>query len=164
MKLGWLAVLSLALTSITWAQENTTLVNIPGMGCVTTAGTDTFSAISYSYRTSPPTLNVYKPSDDCTTNLLAVLATGKMYVSLTLTEYDLSGTTASRVITLQNVGVYDGDYVGATINGGPTPYRETLQFQGSSITIQVGKRRGQTISSEIRWPEAARRAQKASRR
>jgi|KBSSwiS6_1023812.scaffolds.fasta_scaffold59704_1 type VI secretion system secreted protein Hcp len=91
-------------------------VNVNGLGCSTTAGTDAFSALAWSWgatntgdlssgggggagKVNAGDVNVSKPFDACSPLLFGAVATGKHFQSLTLTQSNSDGTATTLQLT-----------------------------------------------------------------
>lgn len=97
------------------APKSTITVNLDGINCSTTAGSNAFAATAWSWGASNPTtigsasggagagkvsvssLNVSKNFDQCSPALFFAVASGKHYASATLTQQDSDGNV---VLTL----------------------------------------------------------------
>ena len=91
-------------------------VNLSGLGCSTTVGTDAFSVLSWSWGANNPAdlssgggggtgkvqvsdVHVTKPFDACSPALLGAVATGTHSPTLTLTQSNSDGTVTTLALT-----------------------------------------------------------------
>lgn len=91
-------------------------VTVNGLTCSTSAGSDAFSVLSWSWGATNPAdlasgggsgtgkvhvsdVNVTKPFDSCSPALLGAVATGKHYPTLTLTQSNSDGTVTTLALT-----------------------------------------------------------------
>jgi type VI secretion system secreted protein Hcp len=91
-------------------------VLVSGLNCTTTAGTDAFSVLAWSWGASNSgdftsgggggagkvniqDVSLTKPFDACSPALLGAVATGKHYPSLTLTQSNSDGTVTTLALT-----------------------------------------------------------------
>jgi type VI secretion system secreted protein Hcp len=92
-------------------------VTVNGLNCSTSAGSDAFSVLSWSWGATNPAdlssggggagsgkvnvsdVNLTKPFDACSPALLGAVATGKHYQTLTLTQSNSDGTATTLALT-----------------------------------------------------------------
>lgn len=120
------------------ALPGVTKVQIPGLGCTTAYGTDTFAVSSWSYRIGAygrGSVEVTKASDDCTSSLFERIPSDRLLTSVTVTQYDTSGTQdihIQEIVDLQHVRVSSGTFGGSVSFG---PMDSSIFFSAESIAI-----------------------------
>ena len=153
MKIG-MFFFFLTFAAVCSGQQVAITTHIGGLGCSTPSGTDTFPVLQYSYDILKKEVQVFKASDDCSARFFAMISTGQVAPSLTLTEYNPGGTRANFVITLQSAQVTEATFAGS-IGASVTP-SDSLSFVGSSITIQQYHPRAQITSAKLVLPSGPR--------
>lgn len=131
------------------APKSTITVKVDGMSCSTTAGTDTFSVLAWSWGASNPvtvggsgggagagkasvsSLNIMKKFDQCSPKLFEGVVLGKHFNTLTLTQED-SDNNVQLIVSLDKVFVESWQLSGSTSDALPA---ESVSFAFEKVCV-----------------------------
>ena len=137
MKLACWMLLLLATACAAWAQGPVT-ITIPGLGCTTPKGADTFPVLQWSsYSTGSGAnqrfhLNAARASDDCSTKLFLAVARGNHFQTVTVTVYDSGGTHVVKVVSF-SVANGESFTFGGSVSSSPS-VSESVTLQAASMS------------------------------